>query len=149
MYLRGWLSNMVLGVFANIINAQNVTFQKGSEGELITLYDIRLIDESVIDRRNARGGPIDTPTFSLIEIVAKASLSEDVYLSFRLMRQLTARGALPTDTFNIVATAPSGAAADFTDSGTFILRRMEDIAQEQGRYEVELTIRIQGTMTVS
>jgi hypothetical protein len=140
---------MTLGVYADIVNAQNVTFTKGAEGEVITLYDIRLIDESIIDRRNARAGPIDTPTFSLIEIVAKASISKDLYTSFRLMRQLTTRGALPTDTFGIVATSPSGAAADFTDSGTFILRRMEDIAQEQGRYEVELTMRIQGLMTLT
>lgn len=140
---------MVLGDFNKVVNAQNVTFEKGAEGELVTLYNIRLSDESIIDRRNARGGPIDTPTFSLIEIIAEATLSEDAYLSFRAMRQLTTRGALPTDTFKIIATAKSAAIDDWTETGTFILRRMEDIAQEQGRYEVTLTIRIQGDLTVT
>lgn len=140
---------MVLGDYSAVVNAQNVTFIKGAEGEVITLYDISLVDESVIDRRNPRDGPIDTPTFSLIEIVASAVISEDLYQSFRLMRQLTSRGALPTDDFSIVATAISTAADDFTDSGTFILRRMESKAQEQGRYEVTLTMRIQGTMTLT
>ena len=140
---------MVLGDFSKVVNAQNVTFEKGASGEVITLYNIRLSDESIIDRRNPRAGPIDTPTFSLIEIVADAVLSEDVYLAFRAMRQLTVRGALPTDTFKIIATAISTATDDFEETGTFILRRMEDIAQEQGRYEVTLTIRIQGSLTVS
>ena len=138
---------MVLGVYADLVNAQNVTFEKGVGGEVITLYDIQLKDESIIDRRNARDGPIDTPTFPLIEIIAKAVISKDLYSSFRGMRQITTRGALPTDSFTINAVSISGAAADFTDSGTFILRDMTDIAAEQGRYEVQLTMRIQGTMT--
>lgn len=140
---------MVLGDFSKVVNAQNVTFEKGASGELVTLHNIRLSDESIIDRRNARGGPIDTPTFSLIEIVAEATLSEDAYLAFRAMRQLTTRGALPSDSFKIIATAISSAADDWEETGNFILRRMEDIAQEQGRYDVTLTIRIQGDLTVS
>ena len=140
---------MVLGDFSKVVNAQNVTFEKGASGELVTLYNIRLIDESTIDRRNTRQQPIDTPTHSLIEIIADATLSEDAYLAFRAMRQLSSRGALPTDTFKIIATAISTAADDWEETGTFILRRMEDIAQEQGRYEVNLTIRIQGTLTKS
>ena len=140
---------MTLGDFDKVVNAQNVTFTKGASGEVITLYDIKLIDESVIDRRNTREQPVDTPTHSLLEIEASAVLSEDLYLAYRAMRQLTSRGALPTDTFTIVATAISTATDDWTESGTFILRRMESIAQEQGRYEVRLTIRIQGLLSVS
>ena len=71
---------MTLGDFSKVVNAQNVTFTKGASGEVITLFDINLIDESIIDRRNPRGGSIDTPTFPLIEIEASATLSEDVYL---------------------------------------------------------------------
>lgn len=140
---------MTLGNFSKVVNAQNVTLEKGASGEVITLYNIRLSDESIIDRRNTRDGSIDTPAFSIIEIIADAVLSEDLYLAYRAMRQLTSRGALPTDTFKIIATAISSAADDFEETGTFILRRMEDIAQEAGRYEVTLTLRIQGTLTVS
>ena len=140
---------MTLGNFSKVVNAQNVTLEKGASGEVVTLYNIRLSDESIIDRRNTRDGSIDTPAFSIIEIVADAVLSEDLYLAYRAMRQLTTRGALPTDTFKIIATAISSAADDWEEEGTFILRRMEDIAQEAGRYEVTLTLRIRGTLTVS
>jgi len=140
---------MTLGDFTKVVNAQNVTLEKGASGEVITLYNIRLSDESIIDRRNTRDGSIDTPAFSIIEIIADAVLSEDVYDAYRAMRQLTTRGALPTDTFKIVATAISGSGDDWTETGTFILRRMEDIAQEAGRYEVTLTLRIRGTLTKS
>lgn len=140
---------MPLGDYTKVVNAQNVTFETGSDGEVLTLYNCRLSDESVIDRRNPRNGPIDTPTFQLIELIADAVIDKDLYTKFRNMRILTSRGALPTDTFNLVATNIGAPADDFTDSGTFILRRMEDIAQEQGRYEVTLTMRIQGSMTLS
>lgn len=137
---------MVLGDYTKLVNAQNVTFKKGTD-EAVTLYNIRLSDESVIDRRNARGGPIDTPTFSIVEVIADCVLSEDLYTAFRAMRVLTSRGALPTATYAIVATAISASADDWTETGTFILRKMEDIALEKGRYEVTLTLRLQGTMT--
>ena len=140
---------MTLGDFSKVVNAQNVTLEKGASGEVITLYNIRLSDESIIDRRNTRDGSIDTPAFSIIEVIADAVLSEDLYLAYRAMRQLTSRGALPSDTFKIIATAISSASDDWEETGTFILRRMEDIAQEQGRYEVTLTLRIKGTLSVS
>jgi hypothetical protein len=140
---------MVLGDASKVVNAQNVTITVGAEGEVITLYDCSLIDESFIDRRNPRSGPIDTPSFSLIEIVGKCVISKALYTYFRTLRQLSTRGALPTDTISVIATNIGVSADDFTDSGTYILRRMASIAQERGRYEVELTIRMKGTMTLS
>lgn len=140
---------MTLGNYSKVVNAQNVTISVGAQGEVITLFDARLNDESVIDRRNARDGAIDTPSFSLIEFVGKCVIDDDVYAYFRNLRQLSTRGALPTDTINIISENIGIAADDFTDSGTYILRRMDSIAQERGRYEVELTIRMQGTMTLS
>ena len=62
---------MTLGDFTKVVNAQNVTLEKGASGEVITLYNIRLSDESIIDRRNTRDGSIDTPAFSIIEIIAR------------------------------------------------------------------------------
>lgn len=140
---------MTLGDYGKVANAQNVTIAVGSEGEVVTLFDARLNDESIIDRRNPRAGPIDTPSFSMIEFVGKCVIDDDLYAYFRALRQLTTRGALPTDTINIITENIGIADDDFTDSGTYILRRMDSIAQERGRYEVELTIRMQGTMTLS
>lgn len=130
-----------IGVFGDIINAQNVLFQKGND-EYIQLHNIRLIDESIIDRAHLRGGAKDTPTFSLIEIVADISVDKATYDSFRSMRQLTTRGALPTASYKIVAQAPSGAAKDFTETGTFIVRRMESVAPEQGNYNTNIILRL-------
>ena len=141
---------MTLGEYDKAVNAQNVTITVGSEGEVITLYDTRLNDESVIDRRNPRNGPIDTPSFSLIEFIGKCVISKDLYTHFRTMRQATTRGALPTEAISIIAENIGIAADDFTDSATsYILRRMDSIAQERGRYEVELTIRMQVSMVLS
>lgn len=141
---------MTLGDFTKVVNAQNVTLQVGSEGEVITLYDARLNDESVIDRRNTRAGFLDTPSFSLIEFVGKAVISKDLYTHFRGQRQLTDRGALPTESITIIAENIGLSADDFTESATsYILRRMDSIAQERGRYEVELTIRMQVAMVLT
>ncbi len=141
---------MVLGDFDAVVNAQNVTIQVGSEGEVITLFDAKLIDESVLDRRNTRSGFIDTPSFSLIEFVGKCVISEDLYTHFRGQRQLSSRGALPTESISIIAENIGIAADDFTDTASsYVLRRMDSIAQERGRYEVELTIRMQTSMVLS
>lgn len=140
---------MVLGDYTKVVNAQNVTFTVGSEGEVITLFDARLNDESVIDRRNPRAGPIDTPSFSLIEFVGKCVISKDLYTHFRGRRQLSTRGALPIEAITIIAQNIGIAADDFTEAGAYILRRMDSIAQERGRYEVELTIRMQGNLGLS
>jgi len=141
---------MTLGDFTKTVNAQNVTLQVGSQGEVITLYDARLNDESPIDRRNTRTGFLDTPSFSLIEFIGKAVISKDLYTHFRGQRQLTTRGALPTESISILAENIGIIADDFTDSSTsYILRRMDSIAQEAGRYEVELTIRMQTVMVLS
>ncbi len=140
---------MTLGDYGKVVNAQNVTLTLAASGEVITLYNCRLTDESIIDRRNPRDGPIDTPSFSLIEIAAECVLSEDLYLHWRAMRQLTTRGALPTEAFTLVATNIGVGADDWTESGTYILRRMEDIAQEAGRYEVSVIMRIQGDLSIS
>lgn len=140
---------MTLGDFTKVVNAQNVTLEVGSSGEIITLYNVRVLDESTIDRRNPRAGPIDTPTFSLIEITGDAVLSEDLYLHMRALRQLTSRGALPTEQVQVIATNIGVVADDWTETGTYILRRMESIAQEFGRYEVNMTMRIQGLLAVT
>jgi len=140
---------MTLGDFTKVVNAQNVTFEVGTSGEIITLYHNRITDESTIDRRNSRDGPIDTPTFSLIEITGDAVLAEDLYLHMRALRQLTSRGALPTEQVKVIATNIGVIADDWTETGTYILRRMESIAQEAGRYEVNLTMRIQGLLAVT
>lgn len=141
---------MTLGDYGKVVNAQNVTISVGAQGEVLTLYDARLNDESVIDRRNPRNGPIDTPSFSLIEFVGKAVISKDLYTHFRTMRQLTSRGALPKESIAILAENIGIAADDFTDTASsYILRRMDSIAQERGRYEVELTIRMQTSMVLS
>ncbi len=140
---------MTLGDFTKVVNAQNVTLEVGVSGEVITLYNIRVLDESVIDRRNPRAGPIDTPSFSLIEVTGDAVLSEDLYLHMRALRQLSTRGALPTEAVKVVATNIGVIADDWTETGTYLLRRMETNAQERGRYEVNLTMRIQGILTVS
>lgn len=141
---------MTLGDYGKVVNAQNVTFTVAALGEVITLFDARLNDESIIDRRNPRNGPIDTPSFSLIEFIGKCVISKDLYTHFRAQRQLTTRGALPTEAISIIAENIGIAADDFTDSASsYILRRMDSIAQERGRYEVELTIRMQTLMTLT
>ena len=140
---------MTLGDFTKVVNAQNVTMEVGGSGEILTLYNVRIVDESTIDRRNPRVGPIDTPSFSLIEITGDAVLSEDLYLHMRALRQLSTRGALPTEQVQVIATNIGVIADDWTETGTYILRRMESIAQELGRYEVNLTMRIQGILIVS
>ena len=140
---------MALGDFTKVVNAQNVTLEVGVSGEILTLYNVRYTDESVIDRRNPRAGPIDTPSFSLLEITGDCVLSEDLYLHMRALRQITTRGALPSEAVKLVATNIGVIADDWTETGTYILRRMETIAQEAGRYEVNLTMRVQGVLTVS
>lgn len=140
---------MTLGDFTKVANAQNVTMEVGSSGEILTLYNVKILDESPIDRRVPRGGPIDTPSFSLIEITGDAVLSEDLYLHMRALRQITTRGALPTEQVKVIATNIGVVADDWTETGTYILRRMESLAQEAGRYEVNLTMRVQGVLAVS
>ena len=140
---------MTVGDASKLINAQNVKFTFGGSGEVLSLYDISYIDESVLDRRNTRDGAVDTPSFSLIEIIASANIDEDLYIALRALRQLTTRGALPTAAFTIVATAISSSTDDFTISGTFTLRRMESKAAESGRYEVTMTMRLKGSDTKS
>lgn len=140
---------MTLGDFEKVVNAQNVTLEVGSSGEVLTLYNIKLLDESPIDRRNTRQEPVDTPAHSLLEITGDAVLSEDLYLHMRALRQLTTRGALPSEQVKVIATNIGVIADDWTETGTYILRRMESLAQEAGRYEVNLTMRVKGVLTVS
>lgn len=138
------------GDYDKIVNAQNVLFQYSTSNnppqntdELITLFNCELIDESVFDRRNPRAGPIDTPTFSLVEIMADAVLDEDIYQDFKDLRKLSTRGALPSNFYQIDAQAADvGGGDDFVDNGTFTVRRMHTKAAEQGRYEVSLIIRV-------
>lgn len=136
------------GDYDKIVNAQNVLFQYSDSNnppdptdELITLFNCELIDESVFDRRNPRGGPIDTPTFSLVEIMADAVLDEDVYQDFKNLRKLSTRGALTSNFYQIDAQAAL-AGDDFADNGSFTVRRMHTKAAEQGRYEVSLILRV-------
>lgn len=133
---------MTLGDFTKVINAQNVLLEVGNEGEVITLFNIRHSSESIIDRVNTRGGPIDTPTFTLDEIIADCTISKLLYDHFIGQRTLSDRGALPSETFKITGEAISAAADDVIIQGSYILRRLEDIAQEQGRYTVTLTMRV-------
>jgi len=134
------------GDYGKVVNAQNVLFQYSdttivAADELITLFNCELIDESVFDRRNPRAGPIDTPTFSLVEIMADAVLDDEIYQDFKDLRKLTTRGVLPVNFYQIDAQA-ANVADDFVDSGTFTVRRMHSKAAEQGRYEVSLILRI-------
>jgi len=138
---------MTLGDFTKVVNAQNVLLEVGTQGEVITLFNIRHSSESIIDRVNTRGGPIDTPTFTLDEIIADCTISKDLYDHFIGQRTLTDRGALPSESFTITGesildtTGPVGG-NDVIITGNYILRRLEDIAQEQGRYTVTLTMRV-------
>ena len=138
------------GDYTKVVNAQNVLFyytnslpiNKAEGGdELITLFNVELIDESVIDRRNPRAGPIDTPTFSLVEIIADAVLDTEVYNDFKALRKLSIRGGLTRNFYEIDAEAPISG-DDFSDTGSFTVRRMHTKAAEQGRYEVSLTLRL-------
>jgi len=132
-----------IGNYDNVVNAQNVLFYKGTiADEYITLTDIRITDETPIDRTHPRGGALDTPSFSLIEIDAEVTLDKAVYADFRAMRQLTSRGALPTSPYVIVAQSPAGASEDWTETGTFIVRRMNPVAPERGRYTTRVTLRL-------
>jgi len=132
----------------NIINAQNVLFKKGT-GEFILLTNIKLLDESIIDRKHTRGGAIDTPSFSLIEISADITVDKATYNDFRTMRKPTSRGALPTASYNIVAQSIAGASEDFTETGTFIVRRMESTAPESGKYTTNVTLRLNNNNTLT
>jgi hypothetical protein len=138
---------MVLGDFTKVINAQNVLLSVGAQGEVVTLYNLRHMSESIIDRRNTRGGSIDTPTFTLDEIIADATISKALYQHFEGQRVLSSRGALPSESFTITGEAISTGADDVVITGNYILRRMEDIGQEQGRYEVTLTMRVTPVLT--
>lgn len=138
---------MVLGDFTKVINAQNVLLAVGAQGEVITLYNIRHSSESIIDRRNTRGGSIDTPSFTLDEIIADCTISKALYQHFETLRVLTSRGALPSESFTITGEAISTGADDVVITGSYILRRMEDIGQEQGRYEITLTMRVTPVLT--
>jgi len=130
-----------IGNYDKVVNAQNVLFKKGTS-EFITLTDIQITDETPMDRTHPRGGALDTPSFSLIEIDAQVTLDATIYADFRAMRQLTARGALPTASYNILAEAPSGSGDDWTETGTFIVRRMNPVAPERGRYTTRVTLRL-------
>ncbi len=134
--------NMTLGDFTKVINAQNVLLEVGAQGEVITLYNLRHSSESIIDRRNTRGGSIDTPAFTLDEIVADCTISKDLYDFFIGLRSLGTRGALTSTSFTITGVAKSADVDNVVITGDFILRRLEDIGQEQGRYEVTLTMRV-------
>ena len=105
------------------------------------MFNVELVDESVIDRRNPRGGPLDTPTFNLIEIIADAVLDNDVYSDFKNLRKVQPRGSLTSNFYNIDAESIDSG-QDFSDTGSFIVRRMHTKAAEQGRYEVSLTLRL-------
>lgn len=131
-----------IGNFADVINAQNVTFQNGND-EFITLTDIELVDESVIDRTHPRDGALDMPSFSIIEISATITVAKAVYDNFRAMRQITTRGALPSASYKLVATSinPAGT-SDFTETGTYIVRRMASTAPERGTYTTRVTLRL-------
>ena len=141
---------MVNGDFDKLVNAQNVQFWYSVSNdppiltdEWITIFNVEIIDESVFDRRNPRGGPVDTPTFSMVEIMCDAILDEDTYSDWKGFRVLTTRGALPQVFYNVEAQAPLASGADdFSDNGTFTVRRMHTKAAEQGRYEVSLIIRV-------
>ena len=130
------------GSLAKIVNAQNVEFRKGTD-EYVLLTDIELADESIMDRTHTRAGPLDVATYSLIEITATVTLDKAGYDAFRLMRQLTARGALPSSSYNIRAQNVGTAATDdWTETGTFICRRMVSTGSERGKYQVRLTFRL-------
>jgi len=132
-----------IGDFTKAINAQNVLLEVGNDNEVATLFNIRHSSESIIDRVNTRAGPIDTPTFTLDEIIADCTISEDLYDHFLAQRVLSDRGALPSEAFKIIGQAAAVSGADDTElTGNYILRRFEDIAQEQGRYTVTLTMRV-------
>ena len=138
-----------LGVFANVMNAQNVTLKVDSSDDVISLFNIRLSDQSVLDRRNARDGAIDTPSFALLEITADAVVDKALYEHFQTQRILTDRGALPSEAFSITAAAISTSSFDSTVSGTYTLRGLDVVAAERGRYECTLTMRINGALTVA
>lgn len=136
---------MTLGDLSKAINAQNVLLEVGSEGEVITLYNIRHSSESILDRRNTRGGSIDTPAFTLDEIIADCTISKLLFDHFTSLRVLTGRGALPSESFTITGESIDATNVpndDVVVTGDYILRRLEDIGQEQGRYEVTLTMRV-------
>lgn len=134
---------MALGVFANVINAQNVILEVGTQGEVLTLFNIVTTDDSTLDRRNTRGGPIDTPTFNLREITADATISNDLYEHFESLRSLTGTGGLSSESFTITGENLSGDNSDDVSiTGTYVLRRLETRGAERGRYDITLTMRL-------
>lgn len=130
-----------IGDFDKVINSQFVKFRKNSD-EYITLFNSRLTDESVIDRKNLRGGPLDTASFPLIELTADVVLDKATYDSFRAMRQPTSRGGLPSASYNLDAEAISTGTDDFKETGTFLVRRMDSVAPEAGKYTSTITLRL-------
>lgn len=133
---------MALGDITKVVSAKNVRLTVGTTDEVITLTKVRFSDESIVDRKNTRGGPIDTPTYAIEEIVAHATLSKLLNDHFRALRILSARGALPVEAFVLKGEAITEAADDFQTSGTYFLRKYESEALETGTYDAILTIRI-------
>jgi hypothetical protein len=134
---------VTLGDLSKAVNAQNVLLSVNSPlEEVVTLYNIRHSSESILDRRNTRAGAIDTPSFTLDEITADCTISKDLYDHFSALRVLTSRGALPVDDFRITGEAISVVGDDVIVTGSYVLRRLEDVGQEQGRYDVTLTMRV-------
>lgn len=134
---------MVLGDFAKIINAQNVQLEvDGAADEVITLYNLRTVKDFGINRRNTRGGAVDTPTYAIKEIIADATVSQDVYNFFDTQSEITPRGGFDEDTFTITGEAISDDADNVVISGTYYVRRLETLGAERGQYDINLTLRI-------
>ena len=129
------------GSIGDAINAQNVKLSVNS-GELIGIYNISLVDESPMERRNTRAGSIDTPSFNMVEVTSECTISSDVYTVLTDLRKLSTKGALTSATFSIAGTPWNDSATAVTAAGSFILRRLELLAQERGNYNVRITMRI-------
>lgn len=142
------MESLSLGNLSKSVNSNFVALKKGSS-EIITLLNATLADETTIDRQHTRDGSLDTPSFPLIEITGDAIIDKDLYTSLRAMRQLSSRGALPTDTFAIIATNIGVSGDDFTETGTFILRRMTSAAIKDTAYVVNITLRLFNNNTLT
>ena len=138
---------MVLGTITKIIPAQAVKIFRGTD-ELILASDVKWRSVHVRNITNSRAGPIYTFQWRVREIEALIAQTEDLLTQLETDNLLNSRSSLANNNWRIQGLNISGNVPDDTDDTySASLLDYEELAPENGEYQVRIKLLVEGTAT--